>query len=152
MRLNYNDLKNEVISNLEKNKTWVLSTALNNNVSSRSMSIINVGLDIYFQTNKCYLKYNQLKENNNISLCFNNISIEGIAEEIGNWTDEQNKELMELYKKVHPSSFKAYGLLDGQVVYKITPKKIKMWKYINGNPIRQNLHIETKQAEQLNFM
>lgn len=152
MKIDYENLKNEVIWNLEKNKTWVLSTTSNGNISSRSMSIINKGLDIYFQTNKCYIKYNQMKENNNVALCFNNISIEGVAEEIGNWEDEKNKELMELYKTTHLSSFNAYGLLEGQVVYKVTPKIIKLWKYINGIPIRQNLYVHEKIAEELNFM
>ncbi|MBS5938128.1 pyridoxamine 5'-phosphate oxidase family protein [Clostridium sp.] len=152
MRIDFEKLKNEVIFNLENNRTWVLSTAPDGNVSSRSMSIINKGLNIYFQTNKCYIKHNQINKNNNVALCFNNISIEGVAEEIGDWKDEKNKELMELYKSVHLSSFNAYGLLDGQVVYKVTPKKIKIWKYINGNPIRQNLYVNEEIAEKLDFM
>jgi Pyridoxamine 5''-phosphate oxidase. len=152
MKIDYENLKNEVISSLEKNKIWVLSTTSNNNISSRSMSIINKGLDIYFQTNKCYIKHDQMLENNNVALCYNNISIEGIADEIGNWKDEKNKELMELYKSVHLSSFNAYGLLEGQIVYKVTPKIIKLWKYINGIPIRQNLYVYEKIAEQLDFM
>lgn len=152
MRIDFEKLKNEVIFNLENNRTWVLSTASDGNVSSRSMSIINKGLNIYFQTNKCYIKHNQINKNNNVALCFNNISIEGVEEEIGDWKDEKNKELMELYKSVHLSSFNAYGLLDGQVVYKVTPKKIKIWKYINGNPIRQNLYVNEEIAEELDFM
>lgn len=152
MRSDYENLKKEVISYLEKNRVWVLSTASNNVVSSRSMSIINQGLDIYFQTNQCYIKHSQIQENNNVALCFNNISIEGIAEEIGDWKDKCNEDLRELYKSAHPSSFNAYGLLDGQVVYKVTPKKIKIWKYINGEPMRQNLYIEEEVAEQLDFM
>lgn len=152
MRIDFEKIKNEVIFNLENNRTWVLSTASDGNVSSRSMSIINKGLNIYFQTNKCYIKHNQMNKNNNVALCFNNISIEGVAEEIGDWKDENNKELMKLYKSVHLSSFNAYGLLDGQVVYKVTPKKIKMWKYINGNPIRQNLYVNEEIAEELYFM
>ncbi|MDU5111764.1 MAG: hypothetical protein E6248_15095 [Clostridium sp.] len=59
---------------------------------------------------------------------------------------------MELYKSVHLSSFNAYGLLDGQVIYKVTQKKIKMWKYINGKPIRQNLYVNEEIAEELDFM
>ena len=98
------------------------------------------------------MKHNQIQGNNNVSLCFSNISIEGIAEEVGNWKDEKNKELMELYKSVHLSSFNAYGLLEGQVVYKVIPKEIKMWKYIDGKPVRQNIHIDSEIAEQLEFM
>ena len=107
---------------------------------------------IYFQTNKCYLKYDEISNNNNVSLCFNNISIEGIAEEIGEWKDPKNTELMNLYKSVHPSSFDAYGLLDGQVVYKVIPTKIKVWKYVDGKPLREFLYIKEGIAEQLDFM
>lgn len=146
------ELKNEIISSLEKNRNWVLSTSSNNIVSSRSMSIINRGLDIYFQTNECYLKHSQMQENSNVSLCFSNISIEGTASPIGNWKDPNNKELMEIYKYAHPSSFEAYGLLDGQVVYKVTPKVVKLWKYVEGNPLRQNLYVAEMRAEELGFM
>lgn len=152
MRLNYEMLKNEIIESLEKNTSWILSTSYKDNVTSRSMSIINKGLDIFFQTNKCYIKHEQMKKNSNIALCCNNISIEGVVEEIGSWRDEENKEIMELYKSKHLSSFERYGFLDGQVVYKIIPSKIKMWKYIDGNPIRQVVHVDEKIAEQLEFM
>lgn len=152
MILNYENLEDEIISNLEKNRIWVLSTSYKNNVTSRSMSIINKGLDMYFQTNKCYIKHNQMEENNNVALCFNNISIEGTVEQIGNWKDARNSELMELYKAAHLDSFNAYGSLDGQIIYKVKPKKIKIWKYIDGTPIRQILYVAEKLAEQLDFM
>lgn len=152
MRINYENAKSEIISTLEKNRNWVLSTSYKDKVSSRTMSIINNGLDIYFQTNKCYLKYDEISNNNNVSLCFNNISIEGIAEEIGDWKDPKNTELMNLYKSVHPSSFDAYGLLDGQVVYNVIPTKIKVWKYVDGKPLREFLYIKEGIAEQLDFM
>lgn len=152
MKIDYVSLKNEVINILKENKTWVLSTSLNDEVSSRSMSIINIGLDIYFQTNKCYIKHKQMTENNNVALCFKNVSIVATVEEIGSWKDDKNKELMELYKSTHLSSFNAYGLLEGQVVYKVTPKLVKLWKYVDAKPIRQQLDVINKSAEQLDFM
>ena len=39
MEINYEELCDEVISVLEKNHVWVLSTAWEDHVSSRSMSI-----------------------------------------------------------------------------------------------------------------
>ena len=74
--VSFENFKIEIVSILEKNKTWVLSTSLNDEVSSRSMSIINEDLTIYFQTNECYLKDNQMKYNPKVSLCYSNISIE----------------------------------------------------------------------------
>ena len=79
MNINYNDLEQQVIKALEENKIWILSTSENDIVTSRAMSIINDGLNIYFQTNKCYIKYQQMKKNKNVALCYNNISIEGNA-------------------------------------------------------------------------
>ncbi len=152
MNINYKELSDEIITALEKNHIWVLSTASEGHVSSRSMSIVNKGLDIYFQTHTCYSKHKQMSENPNVSLCFNNISIEGEAEVIGDWRDEKNQELLELYKSVHPGSYGAYGLLEGQVVYHIKPRLVKLWKYIDGTPIRQNLYVEERCAKQLAFM
>lgn len=152
MEINYFDLENEIIGCLEKNKVWVLSTSYNDYVTSRSMSIVNEGLNIYFQTNKCYIKDSQMRENNKVSLCFSNISIEGTVKEIGDWKDEKNIELMELYKSDHLGSYNAYGSLEGQVVYKVNPIVIKLWKYINGIPIREILYVNKRIAEQLEFM
>lgn len=152
MMIDYEKVKNEVISCLESNRIWVLSTAAGGNISSRSMSIMNQGLEIYFQTNECYVKHEQMQANRNVALCFNNISIEGTAEAIGSWKDEKNKELMELYQATHPGSFNAYGMLEGQVVYKVIPKLIKMWKYIEGKPIRQYLYVEDETAGEMDFM
>ncbi|MBU3108402.1 hypothetical protein [Clostridium gasigenes] len=59
---------------------------------------------------------------------------------------------MDLYKYEHLGFFNAYGLLDGELVYKSNPKIIKSWKYIEGTPIRQILYVDKKVAEQLDFM
>lgn len=150
--VSFENFKIEIVSILEKNKTWVLSTSLNDEVSSRSMSIINEDLTIYFQTNECYLKDNQMKYNPKVSLFYSNISIEGIAEHIGNWLDEKNNNLLELYKKNHLGSFEYYGLLEGQVVYKITPKVIKVWKYVDKKPLREIGYVDEKVAYELDFM
>lgn len=152
VRIDYEELKNEIVNSLENNRIWILSTASDGHVSSRSMSIINKGLNIYFQTHKSYIKYEQMEKNKNVSLCFNNISVEGTAENIGSWKEEKNKELMKLYKSIHLGSFETYGLLEGEVVFKVTPKLVKLWKYINGKPIRQYLNVDKKTAEQLDFM
>ena len=150
--ISFESFKSEIVSILEKNRTWVLSTSLNDEVSSRSMSIINEDLTIYFQTNECYVKDNQMKNNPKVALCYSNISIEGVAEPIGNWLEEKNKDLLELYKKHHLGSFEYYGLLEGQVVYKVTPKIIKVWKYVDKKPLREIGYIDEKIAYELDFM
>ena len=153
MIIDYQKLEQETVEMLENNKVWVLSTSFIDKITSRSMSIINVGMDIYFQTNQKYTKYIQMTKNSNVALCTGNISIEGTAKETGSWTDEKNKDLMELYKLKHLSSYNKYGSLDGQVVFKITPKKVSYWKYssADGEPYREILYVDKKMAERIEF-
>ena len=152
VEINYKDLENEVIDVLGKNPVWVLSTSMSDYVTSRPVSIINVGLNIYFQTNMCYVKYEQMKFNKKVSLSCQNVSIEGIAETIGDWSNEDNLQLLKIYKGKHLGSYQKYGNLNGQVVYKITPVKIKLWKYIDGEPLREVLFVNEQRAERLEFM
>ena len=154
MLIDYEKLEKETVEILENNKNWILSTSFIDKITSRSMSIINIGLDVYFQTNKKYTKYSQMTKNPNVSLCFGNVSIEGVSKEIGNWKDEKNKEIMELYKSRHLSSYNRYGDLDGQVVFKVSSKKVSYWKYppaASADPYREILYIDKKMAERVEF-
>ena len=94
-----------------------------------------------------------MTKNPNVTLCTGNISIEGTAKEAGSWTDEKNKDLMELYKSKHLSSYDKYGNLDGQVIFKITPKKVSYWKYSSADcePYREILYADRKMAERIEF-
>ena len=152
MDINYSELENEILDALDKNSTWVLSTSFNNYVTSRTMSIVHIGLNLFFQTNRCYVKHEQMELNEQVALCYQNISIEGVVENIGDWSCDNNAEIMELYKEKHKGSFDFYGMLNGQTVYKVSPIKIKLWKYVNGKPIREVLFVREKRAERLDFM
>lgn len=152
MEISYLELRDKVIGLLAKSKVGVLSTSYNDKVTSRAVSIVSDGLNIYFQSNKVYEKHKQMEKNKNVALCINNLSIEGVVEEIGTWKDEINRDLLGVYKSIHESSFNYYGMLEGQCVYKIKPIKIKLWEYIDGTPIRKNLYTTEEVAEKLEFM
>ena len=145
MELEFEDLRDELLRFLDGNKTWVLATSDGRRVSARSMSIIHVGADIYFQTDRRFEKYRQMMQNGNVALCCSNVSIEGLASDIGPWKD--NLELKELYLEHHKGSFEAYGSLASQVVIKITPHYAVFWKYIGGKPARDFLYLAEKKAE-----
>lgn len=86
-----------------KSKKMVLSTSLNDVVTSRMMSILVLNKKMYFQTDKAFRKYSQLKGNPNVSLCIDNIQIEGHCEEIGH--PSENIEFCEAYKKYYTGSY-----------------------------------------------
>lgn len=151
MLIDYFTLEKETIELLKNCKNAVLSTSFIDKVTSRSMSIANIGLDVFFQTNKKYNKYSQMSKNKNVSLCLSNVSIEGSAMEIGDWNDLDNKEILELYKLKHPSSYAKYGNLEGQVIFKLSPKKISYWKYLNDKPMREIMYVDRKLAERVEY-
>lgn len=71
----------------------VLSTSLNNKVSSRMMSVIIINQCFYIQTDKTMNKYDQILNNPQVALCFANYQIEGISKIIGH--PSSNKEFDE---------------------------------------------------------
>ncbi|MCL1965377.1 MAG: pyridoxamine 5'-phosphate oxidase family protein [Firmicutes bacterium] len=147
----YEPLEKEIIAALEKNALWVLSTASGGYVTSRTMSIVHIGLTVYFQSNQCYTKHAQITANPRAALCYGSISIEGGVKALGPWGTMADSRVEALYRTRHPGPFEAYGHLAGQTVYEFTPTLVKLWKY-EKTPFREILHADAGTAERLAFM
>ena len=113
-------------------KKMVLSTAENNIVSSRMMSVIQINGKLYFQTDKTFRKYRQIVQNPNVSLCIDNIQIEGRCKEIGR--PLENNEFLQKFQRCFPDSYKRYSLLEKEVLFEVTPTYIERWVYIDSVP------------------
>ncbi len=151
MKINYDTLNDEVIQFLDTHKILMLATSANNRVTARSMSCVNKGLTIYFQTDKKSIKFKQIERNPQLALCAENVQIEGMAI-IGNHPlDSSNKEFIEMYKISHPIAFNAYSHLEKQVAIKVEPKFITLWKYSDGKPYREFLYIHSHKAERKDY-
>lgn len=124
--------KVEIFSNFGESKNMVLSSSYQDKVTSRMMSVIIFDGEIYFQTDKNFRKYSQIKNNPNVSLCCDNISVEGVCTEIGKPLD--NNEFIKLYKKHYNYSFQQYSSLNNERLFKVTPAYIQMWTYKNSKP------------------
>ena len=103
----------------------VLSTSINDIVYSRMISVVQFNERFYFQTDCKMDKYNQLKNNCNISLCFDNVSILGNCREIGKPTE--NEMFCKLYSKYYNSAYELYSNLENEVLFEITPTLFKVW-------------------------
>lgn len=66
-----------------ESRVMVLSTSFQDAVTSRTMSIVALEEKLYFQTDKTFRKYEQLKANPNVALCIDNIQMEGQCCEVG---------------------------------------------------------------------
>jgi general stress protein 26 len=140
------ELEKEIITLLEREKYLVLATCTDEHVTARAISHINIGLDIFFQTDKKFLKVKQINQNPRVALCISNLQIEGIAEFQGYPSDEDNIRFCELYKQKHPNSFEMYSGIKDEVIFKVRPSLITLWKYVTGKPCRDYLNITEKIA------
>lgn len=130
--IDFDELSQEITAILKKETTIALATALNNKVTARTMSHVNDGLIIYFPAGESSEKMCQIKSNPTVACTIGNIQIEAKAEVCGNFSE--NPHFKKLYETKFPRYFETYKILGNEVVIKITPTKIKLWKYFDGVP------------------
>ena len=139
----FNDRLNDLFSKMGEYKSMVLSTAYQDSVTSRMMSVIILDGEFYFQTDKTFRKYEQIMKNSHVALCADNISIEGVCTEIGNPVNHTG--FIHLYKKHFPGSYHKYSRLANERLFKITPQYIQLWSYDNDTPYVESFHCADKQ-------
>ncbi len=130
------------IKEFGSNKLMVLSTSLNDKVTSRMMSIVLIHNKFYFQTDKNFRKYEQIIHNPSVSLCIDNIQIDGICEEVGKPSD--NKEFIEVFKNNYSSSYEMYTNRDSERLFEVKAEYIERWKYFKGVPYLESFDIKSK--------
>lgn len=140
------ELENEITAVLKKEKDLVLATCSKGRVTARTVSHVNIGLDILFQTDKGFQKVEQIKENPKVAICVGNLQVEGTAELSGHPSQPWNQEFYNLYREKHPKSLERYGELEDEVVVRIKPALFTFWKYIEGKPCRDYLDVERNVA------
>lgn len=123
---------NQFFDTFGSNKQMVLSTSLNDKVTSRMMSIILIDGIFYFQTDTNFRKYKQIQINPNVALCTENIQVEGTCLEIG--LPQDNSEFCKLYRKNFAVSYELYSGLKNERLFAVNPTYIQRWIYENGSP------------------
>jgi len=125
----------EVIHALETRKTHVLATCAENRVTIRPMSHINDGLTVFFQTNRNSLKMSQIRANPLVALYVGTYEIEGAASELGRPLADENAFFAQEYRKRHPRAFERYSSTEDEIVVRITVKRVRQWRYIDGKAL-----------------
>lgn len=132
----------ELFCQMDNYKLMVLSTSLNDKVTSRMMSIVIIENKFYFQTDVTFRKYEQIQRNPNAALCADNIQIEGICREIGRPQD--NAEFCELYSKHFSASYELYSRLKNERLFAVSPTYIQRWIYEEGRPFVEIFDFQNK--------
>ena len=131
-------------------KKMVLSTSLDNIVTSRTMSVVILNEKFYFQTDRTFRKYNQLKGNSNVALCVDNIQIEGYCNELG--IPSENAEFSNAYQKHFLSSYNRYSSLENERLFAVTPTFIKRWLYIDNVPYIEMFDITNRKYSLVQYL
>lgn len=124
-------------------KKAVLATSSNNRVTSRMMSFVIYKNKFYCQTDKRFLKVEQILDNPKVSICIDNIQIEGIAQIIGK--PSENNIFSTLFNKYFKNSYENYSFLENEVLLKINPTFIALWNYKESIPIRNFYKLDSKE-------
>ena len=144
--LNVNEKKQELSKLLEDAKYIVLATSADNRVTARTLCHVNIGLDIFFQTDSGFLKVEQIRKNPKVALCLNNMQIEGVAQLRGRPSEDQNAEFSDAFRKKHSRSYEKYAKSKKQITIKVSPALFVEWKYIDEKPCREYLDLEKNLA------
>jgi general stress protein 26 len=144
--LSFEEVKNEVIKILSGLSQITLATSSNGRVTARTMSIVNDGLNIFCQTDKRFIKVEQIQSNPKVALSVENIQIEAKAEIKGHPFSDENKRFSELYRIKHKTSFDKYSSSENETVLLFIPEKITLWKYLEQKPCRDFLFPEKNEA------
>lgn len=130
----------EFLQEFGDGKAMVVSTSLHNQVASRMLSVVLIDGKFYFQTDRTFRKYQQMKENPNIALCIDNIQIEGQCEEVGHPTE--HAAFCTAYQECFKSSFERYTSLANERLFVVTPVFIERWRYIGGVPYIETFELD----------
>lgn len=131
---------NELFERIGEHKIMYLATCVDNRVTSRAMSFIIYNQKLYFQTDKTSLKYEQITKNPNVSVCIDNIQIEGPL-------DDNNKFFSQKYKEYFSGSFDKYSSMKNEVLMEVTPTHIELWNYDEGCPYQEFLDFNNQLYE-----
>lgn len=140
----------ELFRTIGKVRKMVLSTSFDNRVTSRMMSFVIFDNKFYCQTDKTFLKYQQIKSNPKVALCIDNIQIEGIAKNIGK--PLENKKFINLFKQYYKTSYEIYSFLENEILLEIEPTFIGVWTYKDFIPVREFYNLETKEIKEESYL
>lgn len=120
-----------------KAQKMALATSMNDRVTVRTMSFVIENEKLYFQTDTNFIKFQQIKSNPLVAVCWNNIQFEGSCNILGHPFEPQNLFFQKAFKENYKNSFEKYSHLRNEIVVEILPILVTVWGYDNGKPYRE---------------
>lgn len=122
---------------LDKAEVMYLSTSINDVVSARPVSPLNIGLRLFVRTSSSSRKGKEMIANPNIAICVGNFYMTGKATCLGSVHDENNKEIKQAYKQRYCDSFSDEDdfIESDEAFFELTIEHISQWIYDQDIPI-----------------
>lgn len=130
----FSEARKNLLSQFDKNGNVVLSTSLNDVVTSRTVTVIPFNNALYFTSIKRpgAVKMAQIEKNPNVAICVNTTQITGVASILGLVSAEENSEVMAIYKEKLPESYERFAVIPSCVVIKVELTTSKSWKVVDN--------------------
>lgn len=126
--LNFRETLQTKLNLLEGAQEIVLSTCLNDHITSRLVDCACYETSIYFLTWSHHTKCNQIQENPKVAFCYRNLQIKGVAKILGNPLLKNNQEHSERYKAKQQETFRRFTKYDGMFLVKADIHAIHSWE------------------------
>jgi uncharacterized pyridoxamine 5'-phosphate oxidase family protein len=155
--INYDELEQKMIEELEKHRFVVLATADGKKVTARTMILVSKDLKIFFMTNKNYRKYQQIMVNPYVAIVAGPLQIEGNASLKGHPFDEENFEYRKAFHEGNPEGYERatrvnFPRPDVRVI-EVAPIKITMYTPTDTKtgrePYLEILNVEKQKANRV---
>ncbi len=135
MNHEFSEARKNLLSQFVEKGNVVLSTSLNDVVTSRTVTLVPFNNALYFTSIKRpgAMKMGQIEKNPNVAICVSTTQITGIASILGLASAEENAEVMAIYKEILPESYERFAVVPSCAVIKVELKTSKSWKVVDNN-------------------
>lgn len=122
---------------LNKAELIYLSTSKNDIVSSRPISPLNIGLQLYIRTSDESRKAKEMITNPNIAVCVENFYFTGKARSLGSVFDNRNAKIKMAYISRYPDSFSNEDefIKSDELFFELSIENVSEWVYKNNIPV-----------------
>lgn len=130
----------------DDNMVMALATSADNRVMVRNVLVVNDGFDLYIFTWKHSRKCQQIEANSEVALCRDYVQIEGRAEILGEFSDDNVKQYVELIRKRFPEAIQNWEDRPSMVVIRVKPTFIAGGWSINDDVYNEYLDLTSQTA------
>jgi general stress protein 26 len=133
MNHEFSEARKDLLSQFDKNGNVVLSTSLNDVVTSRTVTMIPFNNELYFTSiqRPGAIKMEQIEKNPNVAICVGSTQITGAAYILGLASIKENAEVMAIYKEKLPDSYDRFAVVPSCTVIKVELTTSKSWKVVD---------------------